>query len=110
MVRRCAAAYTLFACLCVLFGCGKSDPGATGPKVTYEQHCAKCHAQAGEPGGPSRGGSKGPKLETKRSADWLADYIRDPKSKKPDSKMPAFAGTIPEDQIQELAGYLAAKK
>lgn len=110
MVRRCVAAYALFAALCAPSGCGKSEPPATGPQATYDQHCAKCHAQAGEPGGPSRGGSKGPKLETKRPADWLADYIRDPKSKKPDSKMPAFGGTIPDDRITELAAHLAAKK
>ena len=109
MVRRCVVAYAVFAA-CVFAGCGKGEPVAGGPQGTYDQHCAKCHAQAGEPGGPSRGGSKGPKLEANHSADWLADYIRDPKSKNPDSRMPAFGGTVPDDRIKELAGWLAAKK
>ena len=115
MVRRCVAVYALFVGFCVLFGCGKSEPVATGPQAVFDQHCAKCHALAGEPGGPGIGGSKGPDLAKigvapTHTADWLADYIRDPKSKKPDSKMPAFGGTLTDEQIRSLAEHLAAKK
>ncbi|MBP3959299.1 c-type cytochrome [Gemmata sp. G18] len=116
MFSRCGVVYALFVGSCALIGCGPSAPVESGPKGVYEQNCAKCHAQAGEPGGPpSIGASKGPKLskigaEPNRSADWLADYIRDPKSKKADSRMPAFGGTLTEEQIRSLAEYLAAKK
>jgi hypothetical protein len=50
MVRRCAALCVLFAGFCAL-GCGQSQQGATGAKMTFDTHCAKCHAQAGETGG-----------------------------------------------------------
>jgi mono/diheme cytochrome c family protein len=79
-------------------------------------HCAKCHARAGEPGGPDIGGSRGPDLSKiggnrDRNAEWFAMWIRDPKSVKPDAKlMPAFKDKLTEEQIRELAEWLAAKK
>jgi mono/diheme cytochrome c family protein len=113
--RWCAFAYLLVVLFCALSGCGKSEPAATGPKGLYDVHCAKCHAQAGEPGGPDRGSSKGTDLthigrQPNRTADYLADYIRDPASKNPDAKMPGFRGTLSDDEIRSLAEYLAAKK
>ncbi len=115
MLGRCVVAYVLFVCFCALSGCGtKPDPAETSPQVLYDQHCAKCHARAGEPGGPGIGGSRGPnltKIGTERDAEWLTAYIRDPKSKKPDPKlMPAFGGTLTDEQIRALAEWLAAKK
>jgi mono/diheme cytochrome c family protein len=116
MFSRYAVAFVLIVAFCALAGCGgKGDPAATGPKVTFDQHCASCHAQAGQPGGPSRGGSKGPSLEKigkEHDADWLADYIRDPRSKRADASkmMPAFGGKLTDPQIKELAEWLAAKK
>ena len=115
-MRRGVVLCALVVWVGALTGCGKGDPGGTGPRATFDNHCAKCHAQAGEPGGPGIGGSKGPNLskigaEPGRTAEWIADFIRDPKSKRADAKMmPAFKGTIPDDQIVELANWLAAKK
>lgn len=115
MAGRWVAAFVLFACV-MLSGCGPSKPVATGPQATYDQHCAKCHARAGEPGGPSLGGSRGPDLSKiggnrGRNAEWFAAYIRDPKSVKPEARlMPAFKDTLTDEQIQELAEWLAAKK
>ena len=86
MFRGAGAVGLVFA-LCVLAGCGKGEPIAAGPQGTYDQHCAQCHARAGQPGGPSLGGSKGPSLEKigkEHDADWLAEFIRDPKSKRSD--------------------------
>jgi mono/diheme cytochrome c family protein len=117
MVRRWLAGYALFAAVGAIAGCGKGDPAATGPQVTYDQHCARCHARAGEPGGPGIGGSRGPNLAKigaapGHTAEWLADFIRDPKSQRPDasSLMPAFRDTLTDAQIKELAEWLAAKK
>jgi mono/diheme cytochrome c family protein len=96
-----------------LTGCGSNQPAAAGPKGLFDQHCARCHAQAGEPGGPGVGSSKGPNLShigSERSATWLADYIRDPKSKRRDARMPGFADTLKEEEIRALAEYLAAMK
>lgn len=116
MFRRCVAAYLVFASACVLLGCGgpKSDPAEASPQVLYDQHCAKCHARAGQPGGPGIGGSRGPdisKIGQEHDAKWLADYIRDPKSVRPGARlMPAFGGTLTDAQIQVLADHLAAQK
>src|SRR3954467_12034459 len=111
---RGAVAFVLVVAVCVLTGCGKGAPVAAGPKYTYDQHCAQCHARAGQPGGPSLGGSKGPSLEKigkEHDAVWLAEFIRDPKSKRADAKMmPAFGGKLKDEEIRELAKWLAAKK
>ena len=110
------APFLLAVLVCVVSGCGPDKPVAAGPEGLYDQHCARCHARAGEPGGPQRGGSKGPDLAhigsaTGMNAEWLAAYIRDPKSKRADAKMmPAFGDKMSEEQIQSLAEWLAAKK
>lgn len=114
MVWRWVGAYVAVAVVGSIVGCGK-EPTASGPKGTYDQHCAKCHARSGEPGGPSTGyGSRGPdlsKIGASHDAEWIADFIRDPKSKRADAKvMPAFSATLTEAQIKELAEWLAAKK
>ncbi len=60
--------------------------------------------RAGEPGGPSMGGSRGPDLSRigankGRDAEWFAAWIRDPKSVKPEARlMPAFKDTLTEEQ------------
>src|SRR3954464_54021 len=100
---RGAVAFVLGVASCVLVGCGKGEPVAAGPQGTYDQHCAKCHARAGQPGGPGVGGSRGPSLEKigkEHDAAWLAEFIRDPKSKRADAKlMPAFDDKLTDAQI-----------
>jgi mono/diheme cytochrome c family protein len=111
MLVRFALAFALIA----LVGCDSSKPAA-GTQGLFDQHCARCHAQAGEPGGPGVGGSRGPHLakiaeRPGRTAEWIAEYIRDPQAAKPGAKMmPAFEGTLTAAQIKELAEWLAAKK
>ena len=112
---RCVFAYLLVVVFCVVAGCGKPVPTEPGPKGLYEVHCAKCHAQAGEPGGPSLGSSKGADLthigkEPNHTADSIAEYIRNPKSKNPKTKMPGFRDTLSDEEIRSLAEYLAARK
>ncbi|MBN9122432.1 MAG: cytochrome c [Planctomycetes bacterium] len=116
MAGRCAVAFALVGCVWSLAGCGGGKPVAAGPQGTYDQHCARCHAQAGQPGGPGIGNAKGPPLSDVpnrpgRSKEWVAAYIRDPKSVRPDAKMmPAFKDTLTEQQINELAEWLTTKK
>lgn len=96
-------------------GCNSAQPESSGPIGLYNKHCASCHAQAGEPGGPKLGSSKGTDLrhigsKPDRTIEWLAEYIRDPKSKRPDSRMPGFEGKLTDVEIRELAELLAAQK
>src|SRR5262245_34137567 len=115
MTGRYAVVLVLVWGIVALTGCG-DKPAAAGPQGTYDQHCARCHARAGQPGGPDIGGSKGPPLtdvpnRPGRTKEWLVAYISDPKSVKPDAKMmPAFKGTLTDAQIDELADWLLAKK
>jgi mono/diheme cytochrome c family protein len=102
----------------LLAGCGKSSQHPPGsPEALFDDHCARCHAQKGEPGGPPGvGSSKGPNLSKigaapGRDADYIAKFIRDPRSAKPNAKlMPAFEGELSEEEIRKLAEYLAARK
>lgn len=124
MILRCwLCIFALMVFYWTLPGCGKSggngppggDAKAGDPKILFDTHCGKCHAQAGEPGGPQQGNSKGPNLAHIGSkqgcdADWIAKYIRDPKSVRSDTKMPKFEGMIREEELRSLAEYLARQK
>ena len=112
---------SLFAVLILsAVGCGrpipKNDPSVTDPEQIFQIQCARCHARSGEPGGPPYGGSMGPPLAkigsaTGMTAEYIAEYIRDPKSKKSVSGvMPAFGEVLTDEQIQSLAAWLATKK
>jgi cytochrome c553 len=101
-------------------GCGrpvpKNDPSVTDPEQLFQIQCARCHARTGEPGGPEYGGSMGPPLAkigaaSGMSAEYIAEYIRDPKKKKSVSGvMPAFGEVLTDEQIRSIAAWLAAKK
>ena len=45
------------------------------------------------------------------TAEWLASYIRNPKSVRPDARvMPAFEDKMTEEEIRSLAEWLSKKK
>jgi Ca2+-binding EF-hand superfamily protein/cytochrome c2 len=44
------------------------------------------------------------------TVDWFKAYIQNPKSKKPDARMPSFVGKIKDDDLNALAEYLASLK
>ncbi|HUR53473.1 MAG TPA: c-type cytochrome [Gemmataceae bacterium] len=104
----------------VAAGCGrpvpKNDPSVTDPEQLFQIQCARCHARTGEPGGPQYGGSMGPPLAkigsaSGMSAEYIAEYIRDPKKKKSVSGvMPAFGGVLTDEQIRAVAEWLSKKK
>ncbi|MDW8244861.1 MAG: cytochrome c [Thermogemmata sp.] len=111
----CVAALRLVALvplLCGTSGCSGATSSTYDPVVLFQQHCARCHAQVGEPGGPRLGASQGPNLSNvgrQRSPEWIADYIRQPTNRRPNARMPAFGGTLSETQIRALADYLYHK-
>ena len=88
-----------------------SDLIAAGQSVYQANNCARCHALGG--GGAGRRGSKGPDLSrvgAERTVDWLVEQIREPRSHKPDSRMPSYGDKISEDDLRAVASYLASLK
>ncbi len=85
---------------------------ATAPRAaleaqpsTFKQICASCHTLDGQ------GGTVGPALDgvaSRRDADYIRRWLRDPTAVKADSKMPKLPLT--DEQIDELVGFLATKR
>jgi mono/diheme cytochrome c family protein len=44
------------------------------------------------------------------TVDWFKAYIQNPKSKKPNARMPSFQGKIKDEDLTALADYLASLK
>jgi mono/diheme cytochrome c family protein len=120
-VRVALIGLTLTASLFVFAGCAKKDAtpdasGGTGSGVSaaagqtvFTTNCARCHAINGA------GGGRAPDLshvgaDATHTAQWLAEYIKDPKRKDPGSRMPPFGGKISDSDIQAASAYLAGLK
>jgi len=90
----------------------KADDAAQlqlGDTLYRESFCTSCHAVQNAAGNLV-GGTVGPELTrigSKAKAEWLAEWIRDPKALDPDTKMPHYR--FDAKQIGALAGYLASK-
>jgi cytochrome c2 len=81
------------------------DAGA-GEAVYKANHCSMCHQIGGQ------GGKMGGPLDnegSKRDADWLKKYIKDPKSVEPTSKMKAFPN-ISDKDLDDLVAYILTLK
>lgn len=115
---------TVLFCICItvsllaVVGCTKETPAPTAPpvaagggdgKAIFTAKCAGCHAVAGV------GGNKGPDLthagaKPEHTAEGLAEFIKNPKSKDPGSRMPAFGGRMSDADIQAVSAYLVSLK
>ncbi len=77
------------------------DPVEHGRLLFTEMDCVQCHTIAGS------GGTQGPDLSnvaTRLRPDYLPLWIRNARSFKPDTEMPAFEGS--EDELSALVEYL----
>lgn len=77
-----------------------------GEAVFKSRGCSGCHSISGV------GGNLGPDLTNigaKRSKEWLAEQIKEPKSKNPASIMPAYKNLSKTD-LNALVDYLASLK
>ncbi len=112
----------------VLFGCkksetsstdsaspdGKQTASATGGGTSggdgasiFSAKCAGCH-KLGE-----KGRGNAPDLTHiggEKDATALAEFVKNPKSKNPGSRMPAFEGKISDADLKTLTEYLATQK
>jgi nitric oxide reductase subunit C len=81
--------------------------GAEGERLFALNGCQSCHMVNGV------GGKVGPDLTHVGSrlpdVEWHIKHLRDPASVHPGSAMPAF-GSLPDEQIEALAEYLAGLK
>ena len=87
---------------------GKMVSGGTGPEI-FKSQCVNCHTINGE------GGKQGPELskagaEAEHTATWFASFIKNPKSKDANSRMPGFEGRIDDKDLQTVGKYLTTLK
>jgi mono/diheme cytochrome c family protein len=85
-----------------------STESSVGERV-FGESCARCHSLGG--GGGRR--TRGPDLSTagrNHTADWLVQFISNPKAVKPDARMPAFGDKLEPSELQALGEYLASLK
>src|SRR5512132_2591130 len=81
-----------------------ADP-ALGEKIYSAKRCGACHLIQG------KGGKSGPPLSdiaSKRDAQWLKAFLKDPKAINPESKMSPFKGT--DEELEALVSYLLSLK
>lgn len=81
------------------------DPAqvAKGRQVYADRQCNKCHAIGDE------GGKVGPDLTRvglKREADWLRQFLKNPKAVSSRAKMLTFEGT--DQELEAVVAYLAS--
>ena len=97
---------TLLAFVLAFGAAQASAAGHPGRAVFDAAGCRACHSIAG------RGGNSGPDLTLvgfRRTREWLALWLKDPKAWKPDTKMPDFRLAGPErgaivDYLSTLTG------
>jgi mono/diheme cytochrome c family protein len=80
---------------------------AAGKAVYAKNGCANCHAIGG------KGGKSAPDLSAigkTKTAKWLEDQIKDPKSHNPDAKMPGYEDAIKDKDLKALVAYLQSLK
>ena len=81
-----------------------STPAARGEQLLHGYACMSCHKLSDQDGGIS------PDLSYEgliRDHDWLMAHFRDPKSRIPDSNMPAFG--LPDTDFGDMSAYLLTR-
>lgn len=82
------------------------DADVTAGFTAFQTLCVKCHAINGE------GGRVGPELNAPTSVTayrndaWIRQFVRDPRSLNPHSKMPAWESSRDPQQIAAILAYL----
>jgi mono/diheme cytochrome c family protein len=88
---------------------------ATGKQIYDSLDCSRCHAIGNAAGGMGRKGSNGPNLsrvgaDPRHTVEWLSEHIRNPKSHRPNSRMPRYEEKINPEDLRSLAEYLSSLK
>jgi mono/diheme cytochrome c family protein len=88
----------------------EDEPHAAGKKIYNMNGCARCHSMSNA--GPKK---KGPSLakvanDPKHTVEWFVSFVGDPKTERPEAKMPPFEKKIQPDDMRALAEFLASLK
>ena len=87
------------------------SPQQAAEKIAVDLKQFKRSLATNPPGDAGKMASLGGKLDgvgAKHDAAWLKEYIANPKSKKPDSKMAKV--TLTDQQLSDVVAYLATLK
>jgi mono/diheme cytochrome c family protein len=90
------------------------DPAAAvagakeGQAVFETQKCIACHSLAGKKGKLAKKGGPLDGVGSKRSADWMKKYLKDPTSVVKDAQMPKYELT--DKEIDDLVAYMLTLK
>jgi mono/diheme cytochrome c family protein len=74
----------------------------------YDKKCKACHSIGGVGGPMAKMGGALDGVGAKHDAAWFKAFIKDPKSKMPESKMPK--PTLTDDELNAVVDYLLTLK
>lgn len=107
-----------FVLVLASIGCGSTEPtappipiGKSGPptgNAVFDTHCSNCHSTQAT-GAPTSGPNLS-KVGGNRSAEWLADHVKNPKSHKPQSMMPEFGSKLNADELKSVTDFMTGLK
>lgn len=110
--------FVSFLVILTAIGCGSSEPttqpmplGSSGPptgNAVFDKHCLNCHST--QTGGAPASGPNLSKVGSNRSAEWLTDHVKNPKSHKPQSMMPEFGTKLNADELKSVTDFMAGLK
>jgi mono/diheme cytochrome c family protein len=92
------------AILLVLSGSVWAADGA----AVYEKKCKACHSVGGVGGPMAKTGGALDGVGGKHDEAWLRDYLKDPKSKNPNAKMPKMS--LSDDDLSAVVTYMLSLK
>ena len=94
--------------LAMLVTLGASSAYAGDPPASYDKKCKLCHSIGGVGGKQAEKGGPLDGVGSKRDAAWLEAYLRDPKSKIPDAKMPKLK--YDDAELKAFVDYMLSLK
>ena len=94
--------------LAMLVTLGASSAYSADAPPSYDKKCKLCHSIGGVGGKQAEKGGALDGVGGKRDAAWLEAYLRDPKSKMPDAKMPKLK--YDDAELKALVDYMLSLK
>ena len=81
---------------------------AADGSAIYDKKCKACHSVAGVGGPMAKTGGALDGVGSKHDEAWLQAYLKDPKSKMPDAKMPKVG--LSDEDLKAVVAYLLTLK